>query len=76
MKTRLDATERILKLRKEQDLQLRDSIFMATREVRTCCYEAGKEDVFSPQPFLDRLGSARLGNIGNAPEAWPASRFQ
>lgn len=34
MKSRLEATERILKLRKEQDLQLRDSIFMATREVR------------------------------------------
>ena len=33
MKGRLEATERILKLRKEQDLQLRDSIFMATREV-------------------------------------------
>ena len=34
MKSRLEATERILKHRKEQDLQLRDSIFMATREVR------------------------------------------
>ena len=48
MKARLDATERMLKHRKEQDLQLRDSIFMATREVRIHCYEAGKEDVFSP----------------------------
>jgi len=34
MKGRLEATERILKLRKEQDLQLRDSIFMATREAQ------------------------------------------
>jgi len=34
MKTRLEATERILKLRKEQDLQLRESIFMATREAQ------------------------------------------
>jgi hypothetical protein len=34
MKSRLEAAERMLKLRKEQDLQLRDSIFMATREVR------------------------------------------
>ena len=33
MKSRLEATERVLKLRKEQDLQLRDSIVMATREV-------------------------------------------
>ena len=33
MKSRLETAERILKLRKEQDLQLRDSIFMATREV-------------------------------------------
>jgi len=34
MKSRLEATERILKLRKEQDSQLRDSIFMATREAQ------------------------------------------
>lgn len=34
MKSRLEAAERMLKLRKEQDIQLRDSIFMATREVR------------------------------------------
>ncbi|KAF8162995.1 hypothetical protein B0H34DRAFT_794745 [Crassisporium funariophilum] len=34
MKSRLETTERILKLRKEQDLQLRDSIFMATREAQ------------------------------------------
>lgn len=33
MQKRLDTTERILQLRKEQDLQLRDSIFQATREV-------------------------------------------
>lgn len=33
MKKRLDATERVLQLRKEQDLQLRDSIFQATKEV-------------------------------------------
>jgi len=38
MKSRLEASERVLKLRKEQDLQLRDSIFMATREV-TCRHE-------------------------------------
>ncbi|PPQ64667.1 hypothetical protein CVT26_002757 [Gymnopilus dilepis] len=34
MKSRLEAAERVLKLRKEQDLQLRDSIFMATREAQ------------------------------------------
>jgi hypothetical protein len=33
MQKRLDTTERILQLRKEQDLHLRDSIFQATREV-------------------------------------------
>jgi hypothetical protein len=33
MKKRLEATERVLQLRKEQDSQLRDSIFQATREV-------------------------------------------
>lgn len=32
-RNRLEAAEQILKLRKEQDMQLRDSIFMATREV-------------------------------------------
>jgi hypothetical protein len=33
MQKRFDATERVLQLRKEQDLHLRDSIFQATREV-------------------------------------------
>jgi hypothetical protein len=33
LQKRLDTTERILQLRKEQDLHLRDSIFQATREV-------------------------------------------
>ncbi|KAG6829989.1 hypothetical protein H0H87_009596, partial [Tephrocybe sp. NHM501043] len=35
LKKRLEATERVLQLRKEQDLQLRDSIFQATKEA--CC---------------------------------------
>lgn len=34
VKSRLETTERILKLRREQDVQLRDSIFQATREVK------------------------------------------
>ncbi|KAG6919998.1 hypothetical protein DXG01_013347 [Tephrocybe rancida] len=34
MKKRLEATERVLQLRKEQDLQLRDSIFQATKEAQ------------------------------------------
>ncbi|KAF8985621.1 hypothetical protein BDQ17DRAFT_1315583 [Cyathus striatus] len=34
MQKRLEATERVLQLRKEQDLQLRDSIFQATREAQ------------------------------------------
>ncbi|KAF8061512.1 hypothetical protein FPV67DRAFT_283106 [Lyophyllum atratum] len=34
MKKRLETTERVLQLRKEQDLQLRDSIFQATREAQ------------------------------------------
>lgn len=33
LKNRLEETERVLKLRREQDLHLRDSIFQATREV-------------------------------------------
>ena len=33
LKTRLEGTEKVLKLRKEQDAHLRDSIFQATREV-------------------------------------------
>ncbi|KAF8969806.1 hypothetical protein BDZ97DRAFT_1792699 [Flammula alnicola] len=33
-KSRLETAERILKLRKEQDMHLRDSIFMATREAQ------------------------------------------
>lgn len=45
MKSRLEATERVLKLRKEQDLQLRDSIVMATREV----------SLFLPYPTHFRL---------------------
>lgn len=33
MRKRLEATDRVLQLRKEQDAQLRDSIFLATKEV-------------------------------------------
>ena len=33
LKRRLEATERALQLRREQDVQLRDSIFQATKEV-------------------------------------------
>lgn len=33
MRKRMAATERILQLRKDQDQQLRDSIYMARREV-------------------------------------------
>jgi len=33
LKNRLEGTERVLKLRRDQDVQLRDSIFQATREV-------------------------------------------
>lgn len=36
LQKRLKATERMLQMRKEQDVQLRDSIFQATREV--CLY--------------------------------------
>ena len=38
LKNRLEGTERVLKLRRDQDLQLRDSIFQATREVNLTCY--------------------------------------
>lgn len=34
MRKRLESMERAIQVRKEQDLQLRDSIFQATREVR------------------------------------------
>ncbi|KAG6813608.1 hypothetical protein H0H92_009225 [Tricholoma furcatifolium] len=34
MKKRLEATERVLQLRREQDVQLRDSIFQATKEAQ------------------------------------------
>ncbi|KAF9483810.1 hypothetical protein BDN70DRAFT_918193 [Pholiota conissans] len=34
MKARLEGAEQILRLRKEQDMQLRDSIFMATKEAQ------------------------------------------
>ena len=34
MQRRLEAMQHVIQLRKEQDLQLRDSIFQATREVR------------------------------------------
>lgn len=33
LKNRLETTERVLKLRREQDVHLRDSVFQATREV-------------------------------------------
>lgn len=33
MRKRLEVMERAIQLRKEQDMQLRDSIFQATREV-------------------------------------------
>lgn len=34
LKAQLEAQDQLLKKRKEQDTQLRDSIFLATREVR------------------------------------------
>ncbi|TFK42898.1 hypothetical protein BDQ12DRAFT_676974 [Crucibulum laeve] len=41
MQKRLEATERVLQLRKEQDHQLRDSIFQATREAQRAMGASG-----------------------------------
>lgn len=61
MKSRLDATERILKIRKEQDAQLRDSIFMATREVREPRHVAWKEVFFSEPLVYNYQAQRALG---------------
>ncbi|KJA27397.1 hypothetical protein HYPSUDRAFT_35294 [Hypholoma sublateritium FD-334 SS-4] len=51
VRSRLEAAEQILKLRKEQDMQLRDSIFMATREAQRAL---GASTVLQrPAPPLD-----------------------
>jgi hypothetical protein len=65
MKSRLEATERILKLRKEQDLQLRDSIFMATREVRIIV-STGVDFLFPPYVLICIAGTASIGCIRHA----------
>ena len=65
MKSRLEATERILKLRKEQDLQLRDSIFMATREVRIIV-SMGVNFLFSACVLISLAGTASIGRICHA----------
>lgn len=65
MKSRLEATERILKLRKEQDLQLRDSIFMATREVRIIV-SMGVNFLFSLCVLIFLAGTASIGRIYHA----------
>lgn len=72
MKSRLEATERILKLRKEQDLQLRDSIFMATREV--IVYE---RLLFSSRVLTPLPGTASVGSVCHATTtAWAPTRLQ
>jgi hypothetical protein len=76
MKSRLEATERILKLRKEQDLQLRDSIFMATREVRIVV-SMGAKFLFSPCVLTSLAGTASIGRICRATTtARPSTRLQ
>ena len=76
MKSRLEATERILKLRKEQDLQLRDSIFMATREVRIIV-SMGVNLIFSPCVLTTLAGTTSIGRICRATTtARPPTRLQ
>ncbi|CAA7267636.1 unnamed protein product [Cyclocybe aegerita] len=53
MKSRLETAEQILKLRKEQDLQLRDSIFMATREAQRALGASTVLQRPVPSPALD-----------------------
>ena len=74
MKGRLEAAERILKLRKEQDLQLRDSIFMATREV---CIIVRMTDSFFSHTLSLPIGTASTGCICYASAtAGPATRLK
>ena len=74
MKSRLDATERILKLRKEQDLQLRDSIFMATREVRDYRFYGL---TFSSCVLISLTGTASIRRICHATATTcPPTRLQ
>jgi hypothetical protein len=74
MKSRLEATERILKLRKEQDLQLRDSIFMATREV--ILIRMNIVSFFSFTRSHTFVGTAGLGRICLATTAARRTRLQ
>ena len=62
MKSRLEATERMLKLRKEQDLQLRDSIFMATREVILICMGVNLFIYFSSRVLNPLQAQRALGS--------------
>ncbi|PFH52376.1 hypothetical protein AMATHDRAFT_74173 [Amanita thiersii Skay4041] len=49
---RLEAMERVIQLRKEQDLQLRESIFLATREAQRAMGASG----IVPRPGVDLPG--------------------
>ncbi|KAF8633751.1 hypothetical protein AX17_004406 [Amanita inopinata Kibby_2008] len=52
MQKRLETMERVIQLRKEQDLQLRDSIFQATREAQ----RALGASTVAPRPGVDLSG--------------------
>ena len=74
VKSRLEATERILRLRKEQDLQLRDSIFMATREVLSFLW---RQLSLSSCVLISLAGTASIGRICHATTtAPPPTRLQ
>ena len=70
LKNRLESTERVLKLRREQDVQLRDSIFQATREVflvflfiypvAHSCLVAGSAGVGSFRDFSSPTSNSRF----------------
>ena len=74
MKSRLETTERMLRLRKEQDLHLRDSIFMATREVLSFLW---RQLSLSSCVLISLAGTASIGRIYYATTtARPPTRLQ
>ncbi|KAF8232363.1 hypothetical protein L208DRAFT_1397567 [Tricholoma matsutake] len=79
MQKRLETTERILQLRKEQDLQLRDSIFQATREAQ----RAMGASMMAPRPggldissLNSNLPPIAIPGINSAREAQYARRIK
>jgi hypothetical protein len=67
LKKRLEATERVLQLRREQDVHLRDSIFQATKEVCLAYFAAARKPM--PLQAQRAMGASVVGQPFLVPNA-------